>query len=212
MPTIPEQYINELVVALLGLDTRVLERASWWLTEAYLDGQTVFVCGNGGSASTASHLATDLTKLTTPPGAQRRLKCMALTDSAATVTAIGNDLSYEDIFVEQLRSWMTSGDVVIGISTSGASKNVLRAIEYANLNGALTVGITGGQGTELRRLARETLVISSSSVQRIEDLSVVAAHLLVLLTRDNCFAALASGASEAVPQVVPAKQRNGEAA
>jgi D-sedoheptulose 7-phosphate isomerase len=200
MLTRPEHYIDELVVALVKMDTHLLERVSWTLAEAYLDGRTVFVCGNGGSASTASHLATDLTKLTTPPGAERRLKCMALTESASTITAIGNDISYDDIFVEQLRSWMNPGDVVIGVSTSGSSKNVLRAVEYANENGAFTVGITGSGGDALRNLARETLTIGSTSVQRIEDLSMVAAHLLVLLTKDCCFAALASGASEQVAE------------
>ena len=209
MLTRPEQYIDELVVALLDLDTQVLERVSWLLAKAYLAGQTVLVCGNGGSAATASHLATDLTKLTTPAGALRRLKCMALTESASTVTAIGNDLFYEDIFVEQLRSWMSPGDVVIGISTSGSSKNVLKAIDYANENGAFTVGITGRGGAELQRLARETLVIGSTNVQRIEDLSMVAAHLLVLLTKDNCLEAI--GPSESVT-VSKTTLRNGEAA
>jgi len=211
MLTRPEQYIDEVVVALLELDTHLLERVSWQLAEAYLDGRTVFVCGNGGSASTASHLATDLTKLTTPPEAERRLKCMALTESASTITAVGNDLSYEDIFVEQLRTWMSPGDIVIGISTSGSSPNVIKAIEYANQNGALTVGMTGSKGAELRRLARETLVIASDSVQRIEDLSLIATHLLVLLTKDNCFAALASGALK-VEAVAERQRRASEAA
>jgi len=209
MLTRPEQYIDELVVALLDLDTQVLERVSWQLARGYLAEQTVFVCGNGGSAATASHLATDLTKLTTPAGALRRLKCMALTESASTVTAIGNDLSYEDIFVEQLRSWMSPGDIVIGISTSGSSDNVLKAIDYANENGAFTVGITGRGGAELQRLARETLVIGSTSVQRIEDLSVVAAHLLVLLTKDKCLEVI--GPPEGVT-ASKTKLSNGEAA
>jgi len=190
-----EQYVEELAVALVGLDTAQLELLSWLLAETYMDGKTVFVCGNGGSAATASHLATDLTKLTTPPDAERRLKCMALTESASTITAVGNDLSYDDIFVEQLRVWMNPGDMVLGISTSGSSPNVLRAIDYANQNGAFTVGITGSNGHELRRLARKTVVIGSTNVQRIEDLSLIVAHLLVLLTKDVCFAALASGAT-----------------
>jgi D-sedoheptulose 7-phosphate isomerase len=201
--TKPDEYIDELILALAGLDTHRLERLSWLLAETYMDGNTVFVCGNGGSASTASHLATDLTKLATPPGAARRLRCMALTESASTMTAIGNDLSYDEVFVEQLRAWMNSGDMVIGISTSGNSPNVLRAIEYGNQNGAFTVGITGSKDNELRRLARETVVIGSSSVQRIEDLSMIAAHLLVLLTKDICAAALTlAEGSEAATQPV----------
>jgi D-sedoheptulose 7-phosphate isomerase len=186
MVTNPGYYVEELVSALVGLDTALLERLSWLLAEAYTNGNTVFVCGNGGSASTASHLATDLTKLTTPPSSPRRLKCMALTESASTITAIGNDFCYEDIFVEQLRTWLVPGDIVIGISTSGSSPNVLRAIDFANEHGAFTVGITGSRGSELRRRAREALVVGSDNVQRVEDLSMIAAHLVVLLTKDSC--------------------------
>ena len=197
------------MVALLDIDTQVLERVSWLLTEAYLAERTVFICGNGGSASTASHLALDLTKLTTPPGALRRLKCMALTESLPTITAIGNDTSYDHIFVEQLRAWMQPGDVVIGLSTSGSSRNVLEAIDHANGHGAVTVGMTGRDGVELMRRAKETLIIGSTSVQRIEDLSMVASHLLVLMTKDNCCEAL--GPSEhAAPSET--KLGNGEAA
>jgi D-sedoheptulose 7-phosphate isomerase len=205
--TTPEQYVLDL--KLESLDTAQLERLSWLLAESYMDGNTVFVFGNGGSATTASHLATDLTKLTTPPGAERRLRCMALTESASTLTAIGNDFSYDDVFVEQLRTWMNPGDLVIGISTSGNSPNVVKAIEYANQCGAFTVAITGARDNELRRIARETVVVGSNSVQRVEDVSLIATHLLVLLTKDICVAALASG----IPAVMAARQQlNGEAA
>jgi D-sedoheptulose 7-phosphate isomerase len=211
MVTKPAQYIEELVAALAGLDTDLLERLSRRLVETYMAGRTVFVCGNGGSASTASHLATDLTKLTAPAGAERRLRCMALTESASTITAVGNDLSYHDVFVEQLRAWMVPGDVVIGISTGGSSSNVLRAIEYANENGGFTVGITGSHGHDLRRLAHETVVIGSTSMQRVEDISMIAAHLLVLLTKDACCAALDSSAAGVV-EIARGTSRSGEAA
>jgi D-sedoheptulose 7-phosphate isomerase len=207
----PAEYIEELVAALAGLDTELLERLSRKLVETYMAGRTVFVCGNGGSAATASHLATDLTKLTGPPGAERRLRCMALTESASTITAVGNDLSYQDVFVEQLRTWMAPGDVVIGISTGGSSPNVLRAIEYANQNGGFTVGIAGSHGHGLRRLAHETVVIGSTSVQRVEDISMIAAHLLVLLTKDVCCAALESRASGAI-EIAGGGSRAGDAA
>jgi D-sedoheptulose 7-phosphate isomerase len=209
MITRPVNYVEELVSALVGLDTALLERLSWLLADAYVNGNTVFVCGNGGSAATASHLATDLTKLATPPDAKRRLKCMALTESASTITAIGNDFCYEDIFVEQLRTWMSPGDIVVGISTSGSSPNVLRAIDYANERGALTVGITGSRGSELRRRAHETLVVGSDSVQRVEDLSMIAAHLIVLLTKDSCHTAVTAGVQ---PIIANGLHREGAAA
>ena len=101
----------------------------------------------------------------------------------AAVTAASNDFSYEEVFVEQLRAFLEPGDVVVGISTSGQSRNVLRALEYAAGNGAVALAITGTCGTGLRALAHETLVIDSSSVQRIEDVTMVAAHLLCLMVR-----------------------------
>ena len=211
MVTKPVQYIDQLVTALSGLDTELLERLAQKLVETCVAGRTVFVCGNGGSASTASHLATDLTKLAVPADAERRLRCMALTESTSTITAVGNDLSYDDVFVEQLQTWMTPGDVLIGISTSGSSPNVLRAVEYANRNGGFTVGITGSRGHDLRRLAHETVVIGSTSVQRVEDISMIAAHLLVLLTKDACGAAVDSG-SAGVVEIARGGSRAGEAA
>ena len=123
------------------------------LHRAYLRNRTVFFIGNGGSASTASHLAADFSKLTTRPG-QARLRCMALVDSVAALTAAGNDFAYEEVFVEQLRTFMEPGDVVVGISTSGRSKNVLKAVEYANRCGAITFGITGAEGDALRAITR----------------------------------------------------------
>lgn len=178
-------YVAELTQALRLLDLQAVDRLAQILHRAYLRNRTVFFVGNGGSASTASHLAADFSKLTTRPG-QARLRCMALVDSVAALTAAGNDFAYEDVFVEQLRTFMEPGDVVVGISTSGRSKNVLKAVEYANACGAMTFGITGADGDALLAITADSIGIPSLSVQQIEDLTTVAGHIACLATRDLC--------------------------
>ena len=181
-PFNPGAYMAELTTALAKLDHAVVEQMALALVDAQAAGRTVFICGNGGSAAVATHWAADLSKLTALPG-QSRLRVMSLTDSAAAITAAANDFDYSEIFVDQLRTFMSPGDVVIGISTSGRSPNVLRAMEYANHHGATSIGITGQGGGALKALADLTLVVASTSVQRIEDVAGVAAHLACLHAR-----------------------------
>lgn len=177
-------YLAELTAALRDIDRGAVERMAHALTEACLHGRTVFICGNGGSAAIASHWAADLSKLTALVG-RPRLRVLSLTDSAATVTAAANDFDYSEIFAVQLQTFMAPGDVVVGISTSGRSPNVLRALEYANLHGGVTLGITGQSGEALRALAQVSLLVASTSVQRVEDVAGIAAHLTCLLTRQQ---------------------------
>ena len=178
-------YVADLTQALRLLDLQAVERLAEAIHLAYLRNRMVFFLGNGGSASTASHLAADFSKLTTRPG-QARLRCMALVDSVAALTAAGNDFAYEDVFVEQLRTFLEPDDVVVGISTSGRSKNVLRAVEYANACGAFTFGITGAEGDALRDMAADAVTVASLSVQQIEDVTMVAGHIACLATREKC--------------------------
>jgi D-sedoheptulose 7-phosphate isomerase len=194
MFTSSRSYIAELTTALSRLDVEQIERIADAVYHAYLADRTVFCCGHGGSAAAATHLAADISKLTAVPG-RPRLKAMALTDSTAALTAAANDFAYDQVFVEQLRTFMAPGDIVIGISTSGRSRNVLLAVEYANAHGGLTIGVTGADGSLLRQMTHESLSIASLSVQQVEDLTVVAAHLLCLLTREKCLA----HATELVP-------------
>lgn len=183
-PFSTDGYLAELSAALQALDRAAVERIAAALFDAHCSGRTVFICGNGGSAAIATHWAADLSKLTALPG-QPRLRVMSLTDSAATITAAANDFDYSEIFVDQLRTFMAPGDVVIGISTSGRSPNVLRALEYASKHGGVPLGVTGQNGDALKAAASTTLVIASSSVQRVEDVAGVAAHLACLLTRER---------------------------
>jgi D-sedoheptulose 7-phosphate isomerase len=173
------QYVERYVQVLNWLDTKVIDQMAEILVDAWRARRSVFICGNGGSAATASHFAADLTKLTAPPRGPR-LKAVSLTESLSTISAIGNDLAYDEIFAEQLRACLDRGDVVIGLSTSGASPNVLRAIDYANEAGGITLGVTGKHGHLLRARAHVTLAVVSDSVQHIEDATMVAAHLLCL--------------------------------
>ena len=146
--------------------------------EAYDRGATIFVCGNGGSASTASHMACDLNK-GAGFGRTKRLRVHALTDNVATIMAYANDVSYDDVFVEQLRNFMSPGDVVIGISGSGNSRNVLKAIEHADAEGNATIGITGFDGGRLRRMARHPVHVPGADMQITEDIHLVLNHLLM---------------------------------
>jgi lipopolysaccharide transport system permease protein len=141
----PESYVADYVEVLRSLDQAAVDCMAQTIFGAWRARRTVFCCGNGGSASSASHFVMDLAKLTAPRRGPR-LRTIALTDSLAAISAIANDIAYEEVFAEQLRSLLEPRDVVIGFSTSGSSPNVLRAIDYANAAGATTIGVTGRGG------------------------------------------------------------------
>ena len=146
------------------------------LIDALEGGRTVFTMGNGGSAATASHYAADFNKGLSY-GKARRFRFICLSDNTATLTAYANDVAYEEAFVEQLRNFLEPGDLVIAISGSGNSRNVLKAVEYANRSGAVTVGLTGYDGGELKRLAQHGVHIPAADMQIAEDLHMVLDHL-----------------------------------
>jgi D-sedoheptulose 7-phosphate isomerase len=137
-----QSYIDELKETLNNLSEEVIEQVLDVLHEARLVNQQVFILGNGGSASTASHFVCDLGKNTRVEGAPN-FRVMGLTDNMAMFSALANDEGYESVFAQQLANHVQPGDVVIGISTSGNSKNVVKAIELANEVGAKTIGFTG---------------------------------------------------------------------
>jgi D-sedoheptulose 7-phosphate isomerase len=178
-----ENYVNDYIQVLSHIEPTAIERLSQHLLNAWRNNRTVFCCGNGGSAANACHFAADLSKLTAPARG-RRLRAVALTESVAAMSAIANDISYDDIFAEQLRTFMAPGDVLMGFSTSGRSPNVVRAVEYANSIAALTVAVTGQGGSVLRGLAQHTVTVHSTSVQQVEDATMMIGHLLCLRTRE----------------------------
>lgn len=146
------------------------------LVDALEAGRTVFTLGNGGSAATASHMAVDFNKGLSY-GKARRFRFICLSDNLPTLTAYANDVSYEDVFVEPLKNFLESGDLVIAISGSGNSRNVIKAVEYANARGAVTVGLTGYDGGLLRKTARHGVHVPIRDMQVTEDLHMVLDHL-----------------------------------
>lgn len=138
----------------------------------------IFTMGNGGSASTASHYVCDFNKGLSSHGA-RRFKFICLNDNLASLMAYANDLSYEEVFREQLMNFLKPGDLVIGISGSGNSMNVVNAIEYANKSGATTVGLTGFDGGKLRRIAQHQVHVSIDDMQITEDLHMIYDHCMM---------------------------------
>jgi D-sedoheptulose 7-phosphate isomerase len=189
-----EQYVRKYVQVLEWLDVDLIDRMADVIVDAWRGRRRVFACGNGGSAANACHFAADLTKLTAPPQGPR-LRAVSLAESLSAISAIGNDLAYDEIFAEQLRGSIDAGDVVIGLSTSGSSRNVLRALEYANEEGAVTLGITGSRGHLLQARAALTLSVASDSVQHVEDATMVALHLICLKVQSKIRREYDAGAS-----------------
>jgi D-sedoheptulose 7-phosphate isomerase len=176
--TFAQRYVDDLRNVLGGLDSAAVGRAIACLRAARDASRTIFTCGNGGSASIASQMVVDLVKGGSYQKKTRPFRVLALPDSIATVTAYANDVSYEAVFVEQLRSWAQAGDVLIAISGSGNSPNVLRAVEYANSLGCPTIGLTTSQGGQLKDLVRLPLLVPSAHMGRLEDSFFAITHVL----------------------------------
>jgi D-sedoheptulose 7-phosphate isomerase len=172
-----EQYKTALQETVSTIDTDKVGQAIEWFDEARAQSKHIFVCGNGGSASTASHFACDMVK-----GASfnrdSRFRIMALTDSLPTLTAYSNDVSYECVFVEQLKNFAQAGDLVMCISGSGNSPNVLRAAEYANAIGCKTLALTGRDGGKLAPLAQLNIQVPVPHMGRIEDAHMIICHMI----------------------------------
>ena len=169
-------YSEGLKAALDAVAADPVEEFVELLEKACQEGRQVFLMGNGGSGSTASHAAADLNKGVSL-GQPQRFRAICLNDSLPTMTAYANDVSYDDIFVEPLKNFLRPGDVVIGISGSGNSPNVLKAIHYANQQGAITVGFCGFQGGKLVRLAQLALLVPVHDMQKVEDIHLMIFHV-----------------------------------
>jgi D-sedoheptulose 7-phosphate isomerase len=156
------------------------------LFDAFERDATVFLAGNGGSAANASHFGQDLAKGTLASmDATRRFRVVPLTDNIGFITALANDEGYDSIFEQQLRNLGRRGDVLVAISGSGNSPNVLRAVEYARSIGIRTIGITGFDGGKLRKLADESVHIPVDDMGMTEALHSVVFHLVMSRLRDR---------------------------
>jgi len=190
MTTSDRQYINSFFTDLESVIAKIsrqdIETALNMLFEAWKRGSRVFLIGNGGSAGTASHFASDLNKCTIVAGKQR-MKAMCLTDNIPLVSAITNDDGWENVFIEQLRNFFEPGDVLIALSVHGGSgsdkagpwsQNLVKAAQYVKENRGLTIGFSGFDGGALKQLADVCVVVPIDSTAHVEPFHVVLHHLL----------------------------------
>jgi D-sedoheptulose 7-phosphate isomerase len=182
-------YLAEIQDVLARIQESSIEENIALLYEAWKRRRQVFIIGNGGSAATASHMANDLSKGTIVPG-KPRMRAIALTDNISLISAWANDTSYENIFKEQLENLLERVDVVLGISASGNSPNILRAMEFARQQRSVTIGWTGGSGGSLKGMVDLAVLVPADDVGMIESCHLVLDHLVTselrkLIHRDN---------------------------
>ena len=179
-----QNYISHLQGVLERLTLLDVKSSIDAIMEAYYADKQIFVIGNGGSASTASHIACDLGKGTSVPG-KPRFRVISLTDNVATMTAWSNDVSYEDVFIEQLKNLVNPGDLVLGISASGNSENVIRALRYASEIGCKTVGWSGFGGGKLAEICDINVIVDSNLYGPVEDVHLILNHILHAWIREE---------------------------
>ena len=177
------RYLDELTSLIDRLPLFPVQDVISILAHARFNNKQVFILGNGGSAATASHFACDLGKGTLMAGLPR-FRVIALTDNMSLFSALANDFGYDQVFCEQLKSLVQPGDVVIGISGSGSSPNVLNAIKAARDAGATTIGMVGFDGGELKDLADVYIHVPSDNMEQVEDMHLMLEHLICTSLRE----------------------------
>ena len=170
-------YIEAQKAALDSIPVEQVESFIRKLKDAHTEGRQIFVFGNGGSASNASHFATDLGKGSSDALGER-FKVLSLNDNVSWITAIGNDYAYEDVYVRQLENYGQAGDIALTMSVSGNSPNLVKAFEWAKANGLYTIALVGGKRGRLAEIADETVVIDDTHYGRAEDCQMSIAHML----------------------------------
>lgn len=175
-------YVNEVKRCLDALDKDKLELAIDMIMQVYKKNKKIFILGNGGSASTASHMSCDLGKGTLQrlyDNTEKRFRVISLTDNVALMTALANDLSFDDIFTQQLRNLVEADDLVIALSGSGNSPNIVKAIKYAKACGAKTVGFLGfKKGGRVGKIVDCAIIVNSNHYGPIEDIHLILDHLI----------------------------------
>jgi len=185
-------YFRELESIVERISREDIERVMELLYEAWMDGRQVFLAGNGGSASTATHFASDLAKFTSE-GSDKRFRAIALTDNVPLVSALTNDLGWENVYVEQLKNLMRKGDVLVVISVHGGSgadkagpwsQNLLKAAKFAQDNGGRVIGLAGFDGGVLKQMADACIVVPINSTPHVEGFHLVLTHLICAQLRE----------------------------
>lgn len=184
-------YLRSLTALLNEIDPVAVAKVVDVLYDCWERGARLVLCGNGGSASTASHLVCDLSKNIFLEGG-KPFEVVALTDSAAVLLAWGNDTDFSNVFAGQARTWLRSGDVLIAISGSGNSPNVLAAVEVGCEVGATTVGLCGYSGGKLAEMTDLSLVARRDNMQQVEDVHMALGHVLFSALRDRINGRLAA--------------------
>lgn len=179
-----ETYLGQIGATLKELPLDKIKETITVLNYARQNDRQVFIMGNGGSAATASHFASDLAKgAIAPDGA--RFRAISLVDNMAIFSALANDIGYENVFSEQLTNLARPGDIVIGISGSGRSANIVKAIELAKSIGAVTIGLTGFDGGQLKELVDICIIVPSHSMQQVEDCHLILQHMMCSCLRNG---------------------------
>lgn len=176
-----EAYLGRLHQEFSQVDQAALVRWADAIFQAWETGRFVFIIGNGGSGCTASHMSEDLGKSTLPEellhdDTKKRLKVLSLTDNAGWLMAVGNDLDYDQIFVQQLMNYGSPGDLLIAISGSGNSPNILRAVEWANRHELKTFGLTGYDGGQLKQIQQDGLHVNLDDMGMVESIHLSLSH------------------------------------
>jgi D-sedoheptulose 7-phosphate isomerase len=181
-----QNYIISVSTAFDNLDKSEIFTFIELMTDAYKNEKFVYVIGNGGSAANASHFAQDLAKGTKLSiDNPKRLKALSLTDNLPFITAQGNDEGYESIFVEQLKTYAKNGEYLVAISGSGNSPNIIKAVEWANENGIVTIGITGFDGGKLKKLAKHSVNVNFHEMCTAEIIHSFIFHYIILELRER---------------------------
>lgn len=179
-----EAYRQQQNAATNSIPTDAVLRLIDKLRKTLAEDRQVFVFGNGGSASNSSHFVTDLGKGSSDK-IGRRFRVLGLSDNVSWMTALGNDYAYEDVFVKQLQNYGRPGDVVLTMSVSGSSPNVVKAVQWARDHGLHTVALVGGKRGKVAQIAHEAIVIDSEHYGRVEDAQMTICHMLCYAFIEN---------------------------
>ncbi len=177
-----QKYFELLKNTIDKIDLDEIETFIRLLHNARDNGKKIFIMGNGGSAATSSHYCCDFNKGMSYQKPSKPYRFISLNDNIPTLMAYANDVGYDSIFVEQLKNMLEPEDLVIGISGSGNSENVLKAIEYANQQGGITVGLTGFNGGRLKQMAQHSVNANINNMQISEDIHMLLAHMTYFIS------------------------------
>jgi D-sedoheptulose 7-phosphate isomerase len=177
-------YIKQQKAALDSIPTQAIAEIIGVFGEALKNERHIFIFGNGGSASNASHFITDLGKGASDK-TKTRFRCLSLNDNISWMTALGNDYHYDDVFVRQLHNFARPGDIVMTLSVSGNSPNCVKAIDWAVNNGMYTIALVGAKRGKLAELAQKVVVINSEHYGRVEDAQMGICHMICYAFMEN---------------------------